>query len=389
MGLFGPAWKTTNPKKAYKGILYVEKVTDDKELYEIATNAQLEDVAVAAVKRISSEPLLAKIASKGNTMIRGRSGKEDPIPGKRAVQEAALACIQDYEVLIRLIRAGKGGSRIAIAEDPATPADVLAELAVDTPEEVRTKVAANPSTPVETLVGLAEDESARVCCRVAANPSTPHTSLVDLCTHDDQFVRAEVADNPSSPASALRSLSRDSQPIIRMKVAQNPSVPPNVLVALCHDDDENVREVVVSHVKSIPPDVLAEMASYETYSLCCAIARHPSTPIEALELLARNDAERVRTLANEALCARLGHDLDKHCICKRCGTKVDHVFTRMDGLEEGDVCARCGGRIVKTEWHTHFFDDTSYRQGILRFPDGSEERLNDWDDVIHREQVSA
>ena len=30
MGLFGPAWKTTNPNKARKGIQYVEKVTDDK-----------------------------------------------------------------------------------------------------------------------------------------------------------------------------------------------------------------------------------------------------------------------------------------------------------------------------------------------------------------------
>ena len=389
MGLFGPAWKTTNPNKARKGIQYVEKVTDDKELYEIATNAQLEDVAVAAVRRISDEALLAKIAAKGNTMIRGRSGKEDPMPGKRAVQEAALECIQDYEVLVRVIRAGKGGSRIAIAEDPTTPRDVLAELAVDTPEDVRTKVAGNPSTPAATLADLAKDESARVCRQAAANPSTPVAALVNLSTHYDQFVRAEVVDNPSTPVSALRSLSRDDQPIIRMKVAQNPKVPRDVLEALCHDADESVREDIVLHVANIPPSVLADMALTETYSLRCAIARHPSTPLFTLEQLARNDAERVHTLANEVLCERLGHDLDKHCICKRCGAKVDHVFSRKDMLVEGDVCARCGGKIIKTEWHSHFFDDSSYQQGKLRFPDGSEEDLNDWDDVIHREKNSA
>lgn len=311
------------------------------------------------------------------------------MPGMRAVQEAALERIQGYDELVRLIRAGKGGSRTAIVDDLTTPASVLAELAVDAPEDVRIKVAANPSTPATTLAELAEDESSRVCCQVAANPSTTAKVLDDLSVHDNQFVRAEVADNPSAPAAALKRLSRDDQPIIRMKVAQNPSVPREVLVDLCHDADESVREDVVNHVKTIPPEVLTQMAKNETYSLCCAIARHPSTPVEALKLLARNDAERVRTLANEALCERLGHDLDKHCICKRCGARIDHVFAHKDSLVEGDVCARCGGRIVKTEWHTHFFDDTSYQQGILRFPDGSEESLNDWDDVIRREKNSA
>lgn len=384
MGLFGPAWKTSNPNKAYKGILYVQKVSDDKKLCEIATNAQLEDVAVAAVKCISDDVLLAKIASKGNMMIRGRSGKEDPIPGKKAVQEAALERIQDHELLIRLIKAGKGGSRISLASDPETPASELAQLAVDAPEDVRVKVAANPSTPAAMLAALAKDESVRVCCQAAANPSTPVAALVNLSTHYDQFVRAGVADNPSTPVSALRSLSRDGQPIIRMKVAQNPKVPRDVLEALCHDPDESVREDVVLHVKNIPPSILADMASTETYSLRCAIARHPSTPLFTLEELARDDAERVQTLANEALCEQRGHDWGEKCICKRCGAKGDHVFPHKDRLEEGDVCARCKGKIIKTTWHSHPMDDTNYQQGILRFPDGSTEDLNDHDDEIHR-----
>lgn len=92
-----------------------------------------------------------------------------------------IDCESIHEVLIR------------VAEDPFTPASILAEMAVDEDVEVRLCVAENPSTPAVILELLALDENADVRYIMAENPNIPITILRILTNDENPYVgcRAE------------------------------------------------------------------------------------------------------------------------------------------------------------------------------------------------------
>ena len=60
--------------------------------------------------------------------------------------------------------------RYFAAGNPATPADVLTELAKDSDWHVRISVAGNPNTPVDVLTELAKDSDWCVRSYAACNP---------------------------------------------------------------------------------------------------------------------------------------------------------------------------------------------------------------------------
>ena len=60
MGIFKPAWMTSNTVKAMKA---VDKVDDDQKLYDISTQAPDRQVRLAAMNKIQDERLLYKIAN--------------------------------------------------------------------------------------------------------------------------------------------------------------------------------------------------------------------------------------------------------------------------------------------------------------------------------------
>ena len=60
--------------------------------------------------------------------------------------------------------------RAKVAENPNTPAEILAELAKDSYCDVRREVARNSNTPVDVLAELAKDSDCDVRRHAACNP---------------------------------------------------------------------------------------------------------------------------------------------------------------------------------------------------------------------------
>lgn len=90
--------------------------------------------------------------------------------------------------------------RIAAAEDPDSPPDVLAALAGDAHPDVLTAVAGNESVPAEILDGLAVAAAGElgwlIRYTVAVHPNTSADTLARLTGDPDPHVREAALDNP-------------------------------------------------------------------------------------------------------------------------------------------------------------------------------------------------
>ena len=98
MGLFEPAWKTSDYMKDEKAISAVKKITDNDKLYEISMTAPLSQVRIAAVKQINDQKLLFDIASKSDM---------------KSVSESACERISDPKILREGLLHGKMGMPFA------------------------------------------------------------------------------------------------------------------------------------------------------------------------------------------------------------------------------------------------------------------------------------
>ena len=111
------------------------------------------------------------------------------------------------------------------ARNPATPADVLTELAKDNNCDVRCFVAENPSTSADVLTELAKDSYWCVRSYAAGNPNTPVDVLTELAKDNNCDVRCFVAENPSTSADVLTELAKDSYWCVRRNAVRNPNMP--------------------------------------------------------------------------------------------------------------------------------------------------------------------
>ena len=82
--------------------------------------------------------------------------------------------------------------RMNAARNPATPADVLTELAKDSDYDVRSNAAGNPNTPADVLTELAKDSDYDVRMNAAGNPNTPDYEAEELqFTVKDTYVSVQ------------------------------------------------------------------------------------------------------------------------------------------------------------------------------------------------------
>lgn len=95
-------------------------------------------------------------------------------------------------------------ARGAAADSPhvANHEDVLAQLAGDWDPWVRIRLVSNPHTPPHILEQMAADNEDTVVEHVAANPNTP-AALERLALRLESAVRRNIVNNPSSPAAAV------------------------------------------------------------------------------------------------------------------------------------------------------------------------------------------
>ncbi|MCB1054977.1 MAG: hypothetical protein KDD11_05625 [Acidobacteria bacterium] len=177
------------------------------------------------------------------------------------------------ELATRALADSSRWTLLDLVDNPATPADVLAEIARrDDPRldsaaggwrqwlredlrSVHAAVAARRDTPAAALSMLAGSLSAPVRRSVAANPSTPTASLEALAEVADPPVLRALALNPSTPAMVLRTLATNPDLWVRFGVARNPSTPPEVIRGLADDSAPEVRTAVARGPRPIPAPV--------------------------------------------------------------------------------------------------------------------------------------
>jgi DNA-directed RNA polymerase subunit RPC12/RpoP len=120
----------------------------------------------------------------------------------------------------------------ALAENPASPTEVLAEVARLNRERVPSErgdydeqLARHPNTPAEVLVQLArsEDDSARQA--VAAHRRTPAAVLESLAADPEWNVREEVAKRTELGPETLKRLARDEDGSVQNAARANASYP--------------------------------------------------------------------------------------------------------------------------------------------------------------------
>lgn len=191
-------------------------------------------------------------------------------------------------VLERLAEDKSADGWDSVAFNPSTPASLLEHLAGHKDEDIRKSVAQNPAAPPSILELLAEDKKAPVRWWVAANPSTPGYVLERLAKDRNEIVRSNVASNLSAPPAVLESLAEDKEESIRTAVAHNPCTPPRQLKRWVDDKIERLGRSIASLQTSANWDRYGdELALEGTEFFLATLAANPSTPVSALERLAK------------------------------------------------------------------------------------------------------
>lgn len=135
-----------------------------------------------------------------------------------------------------------------VARAPEVMPETL-ELLAESPDGlVRADVSGNPKVSEATLRSLWEEGKALAAKGdygidegLAINPATPADVLAELATVPNQYARSDVARNPRTPVEALGRLANDPDPGVREWVARNPHTPVEVLGRLANDPDRQVR----------------------------------------------------------------------------------------------------------------------------------------------------
>jgi hypothetical protein len=239
-----------------------------------------------------------------------------------------------------LLRGGSRKNARKEAENPATPAEKLAELAEHMDYEVREAVARHRNTPEATLRTLvAADES--LATDVLENPALPRGMWDALAAMGQSWVSSSIAGHRKAPPEVLRVVADqvahrlsddwsgdadgfDESDIddILESLAENPGSPAEVLADVARlnadrppSERAHIDEHLAKHANT-PPEVLAALARSDDDSARQAVAEHRATPAEVLESLAEDaewnvrEAVAKRTELRPETLKRLGSDSD-------------------------------------------------------------------------------
>lgn len=216
MGLFKPAWTTTNPKRAKRAIDSLSRL-DNNDLIVASLEAPLEEVALAAFGRARHDfkELVHTIVHTRHVTV-----------ARRAVNILAKSPSGDgWLTTALLIKEGQDGAREdAIAHIGAT--SLLEKISEESESNLSRRLATQKlrhleqandrSSSPETLAQLSSLPDANIVMAVALNPSTAPETLVELLNFkkkDDRFlglhgsavpeIRRAAARNHSTPYGAI------------------------------------------------------------------------------------------------------------------------------------------------------------------------------------------
>lgn len=110
------------------------------------------------------------------------------------------------------------------------------------------KAASSSSTSSATLEALYQKALSPydddIIRNLAENPASPPDLLAKLSKEQDFSIRCRVARNPNASLEIIEQLSADSHPDVRASTAGNPKVTDDIILKLCEDKNERVRKYV-------------------------------------------------------------------------------------------------------------------------------------------------
>lgn len=238
--------------------------------------------------------------------------------GDESVSETALKSVKaaigkdrfTAEDLTRLASHRSDMVRMTVAGDPATPPEVLKELADDGAHDVRRAVVdavTSGKLDVAALPLLACALTSEVRKAVALNSATSEAVLRDLANDIDEGVRVAVARNGYTFATALfqtldtsdssmlqgvAAIHNQKAPVLA-EIARDPAAPEATMRAFAGSPYPVVRHAVADNVNS-PAPLLANLARDTHPDVRKAVACNPNTTPEALSVLARDQHPEVR-----------------------------------------------------------------------------------------------
>ena len=193
--------------------------------------------------------------------------------------------------------------RRSAANNPNTPASVLDKLSADSDANIRGAVADNPNAPADSLARMSDDPYRSIRHHVARNPNTSVDVLTKLSTDSDEGVRSIVAKNSNTPADTLARMSEDPARAVRIEAAGNPNMPVDVLTKLSTDSDEYIRRSVARNL-STTADSLIKLSAESDHSIRNEVSGNPNTPLNVLTKLAHDEIPYIRRKALERLEVR-------------------------------------------------------------------------------------
>ncbi len=273
---------------------------DEKRYVRIAVagneNTNLETLKQLIGEKINIEMLKA-LASNPNT---------DPINDEELIMERKSFLARNEktppDVLVTLSGDKDKYIRTIVANNTNTPPETLARLAEDEDPDVRKFVSSNPKTPIEVLARLPNDKYAYVLINLAWNPNTPSEALTRIAKEERvpnylvSELREAIAHNHNTSSEILVRLVNDRAFSVREMLALNPNTPVDSLEILARE--LRIREILAVH-PSTPKEFLARLVDDEAPSVRCSLAENPSTPDEIFVRLLNDKDGAVRAIANK------------------------------------------------------------------------------------------
>jgi hypothetical protein len=128
-------------------------------------------------------------------------------------------------------------TRAAAASHPELTQETMIRMASDTRAEVRKALAKNPSAPTEILDFLGGEKSIQVRRAVASHPHARPELLEQLAKENDFEIHWRLASNVGTPPALLGSLASDPALVIAVSAMLNPSTPRNALDIVAASED--------------------------------------------------------------------------------------------------------------------------------------------------------
>ncbi|MFB2834872.1 hypothetical protein [Floridanema evergladense] len=221
--------------------------------------------------------------------------------------------------LIELIEA-----QHAIASDWNSDREQLKTLGQSRWKWIRLAVAQNPSTPAETLMQLARDSVFKIQLAVGRNPQTPTNILEVLIEHPEKAIQGTVVTHPNATEEMLHRLfpthfhlmkSRQNLPAsiierffqkankdipiwkqndLRHLLLKQPNTPSEILAQLANVNVEELRAEKLANIQHISDSEILEKWIEDELQFLVNVAKHPQVSREILERLSQYEVPNVQ-----------------------------------------------------------------------------------------------